>query len=93
MRSWLSRESFCTRRPKITIGSTTAGITSAERPARCGLDRIIIAAAPSSVTTLRNATDSVEPTTVCTSSVSAARRETSSPVRVFSKNAWSSVSR
>ena len=52
-----------------------------------------MAAAPNSVTTLRNATDSVEPTTVCTSSVSAASRETSSPVRVFSKNAWSSVSR
>jgi hypothetical protein len=54
---------------------------------------ISIVVEPTSMTTLRKDNDSVEPTTVCTSSVSAARRETSSPERVRSKKAWSSVSR
>src|SRR3546814_8907101 len=47
----------------------------------------------SDLTTLRSATEMVEPTTLRSSSVSAVRRETSSPLRLRSKNAWSSPTR
>lgn len=87
MRSWLCRDSFSTRRPRNTIGRITAGITNAVNPANCGLVTISIVVDPISMTRLRSDNDNVEPTTVCTSSVSAASRDTSSPERVRSKNA------
>jgi hypothetical protein len=50
-----------------------------------------IAMLPSTITKLRMRTDMLEPTTLRSSSLSADRRETSSPLRVASKNAGSSV--
>jgi hypothetical protein len=84
MRSWLVRESLVSLRPYSAIGRITAGITSAVRPARRGLVQTISAAAPITITTLRSATEMLEPISVCTTSVSVPRREISSPTRVFS---------
>ncbi len=51
-----------------------------------GLVTPIITAAPMVMTMLRRVKEAEEPTTICTSVVSALRRESSSPVRVRSKN-------
>ena len=75
------------------MGRITAGMTRAVSPARRGLVTINITVEPTSMSRLRSDSDRVEPTTVCTSSVSAASRETSSPERVRSKKAWSRVSK
>ena len=92
-RSWLAREIFCSRRPPSTIGSTNTGMPISVQAARRGLVTTIIARLPTTITTLRRATDMPEPITPRSSSVSADRRETSSPLRLRSKNAWSSPTR
>jgi hypothetical protein len=84
MRSWLSRESFSTRRPTIRIGTITTGMPSTISMASFGLVTINMIMAPASITRLRSATDALEPTTVWISSVSAVSRLSSSPVRVVS---------
>ena len=83
-RSWLAREIFCRRRPPSTIGSTNTGIPTRVQAARRGLVTTIIASPPVTVMTLRNATDIPELITPRSSSVSADRRETSSPLRLRS---------
>ena len=55
-----------------------------------GAVQTIAAAAPSSITTLRSATETPEPINAWTTSVSALRREVSSPTRLFSKKPTSS---
>jgi len=57
-----------------------------------GLVTAIITRAPSAMTVLRRANEADEPITVCTSVVSAVRRESSSPVRTRSKNSVDSDS-
>jgi len=57
---------------------------SSDHAASRGLVTNSIARLPTTVTLLRNATDMVEPTTLRSSSLSAVRRETSSPLRLRS---------
>ena len=66
---------------------------SSANSASRGLVTASITALPSTVMVLRSATDMLEPTTLRSSSVSADSRDTSSPVRERSKNAWSRPSR
>ena len=74
-------------------GSTHSGMPTSAKAARRGLVTNSIAMLPITVTTLRSATDMLEPTTLRSSSVSADRRETSSPLRVRSRKPASSASR
>ena len=92
-RSWLARETFWMRRLPTTIGRTASGMPTSAHAASFGLVTNSIASAPTTVTTLRNATDMLEPTTLRSSSASAVSREISSPLRVRSKKPASSPSR
>ena len=85
MRSWESRERPRTRRPKPMMGATIKGTPMKQSAASLGLVTIIITTAPVAITRLRSATEADDPTTVCTSVVSAVSRDSTSPVRVVSK--------
>ena len=86
IRSWLARESLRTRRPNHTLGITMSTSTSKTCSITNGLVQISTPSAPRPSTILRKPMLSEEPTTVCTSVVSADRRESTSPVCVVSKN-------
>ena len=66
-------------RPKITIGSTISGITSRTMPDSFRLVSTSMPIAPTSITMLRSATDTVEPNTFFTCVVSAVSRASTSP--------------
>src|SRR4029077_2704185 len=86
MRSWLRRLKVRTQRPNNRSGiitRTTAPITS---KVSLTLVTNIKIKPPTNMTKLRAATDAEEPTTVWINVVSALRRESTSPVRVTSKN-------
>ena len=85
-RSWLARESLRTRRPNHSEGSTISTSTNRTCSITTGLVQIRIPRAPIPITALRSPMLSEEPTTVCTSVVSAVRRDSTSPVCVVSKN-------
>ncbi|MNV31819.1 hypothetical protein D3C71_1231400 [compost metagenome] len=68
----------------MMIGSTASGMPTSDHAARCGLVTNSITRLPTTVTLLRRATDMVEPITLRSSSLSAVRRETSSPLRLRS---------
>ena len=72
------------RRPPMMIGSTARGMPRTAQAASFGLVTNSITNEPTTVTVLRRATDMLEPTTLRSSSASAVRRETSSPLRVRS---------
>jgi hypothetical protein len=91
MRSCESRDRPRTRRPKTMSGTTMAGTSSSVSPVSCSEVSSSMTVPPISMTMLRIAIDSEEPTTVWTSVVSAVRRESTSPVRVVSKKAGDSV--
>ena len=86
MRSWLARESLRTRRPNQRLGITIKINTNVTCNITSGLVQISTLNAPRPSTALRSPMLSEEPTTVCTSVVSADRRESTSPVCVVSKN-------
>ena len=86
MESWLTRESLRTQRPKISIGTITASTAATTRSASLKLVTNIRASPPVSVTRLRIAIEAEDPTTVWIRVVSAVRRDSTSPVRVTSKN-------
>ena len=85
-RSWEARESLRTRRPNHKLGKTISTKTASTCSMTTGLVHTSTANAPTPMTALRKPMDSEEPTTVCTSVVSADRRERTSPVWVVSKN-------
>jgi len=84
MRSWLLRAMVRSLRAPMMIGSTASGMPSSDQAASRGLVTNSIARLPTTVTLLRSATDMVEPTTLRSSSLSAVRRDTSSPLRLRS---------
>ena len=86
MRSWLARESLRTRRPKVSAGITISTSTTNTCSMTTGLVQINTLKAPRPSTRLRKPMLKDEPTTVCTSVVSADKRESTSPVWVVSKN-------
>ena len=93
MRSWLARESLRTRRPNHRLGNTISTSTASTCNITSGLVQISTLSAPRPSTMLRRPMLKDDPTTVCTSVVSADRRESTSPVWVVSKNSglWCST--
>ena len=75
------------------IGSTAKGMPIRVKAARRGLVTNSITMLPTTVTVLRSATDMLLPTTLRNSSLSADRRDTSSPLRLRSWNCASSPTR
>ena len=76
-----------TQRPNRISGISTTNTAPTTSAASFGLVTNIRMNAPVSITRLRSATETVEPTTVWISVVSAVRRDSTSPVRVTSKKA------
>ena len=93
MRSCEARDSPRTRRPMSTTTATTAGTASNASASSFGLVTAIMTSAPMAMTPLRSANEAEEPTTTCTSVVSVFNRDSSSPVRVRSKNSGDMPSR
>jgi len=85
-RSCEARESLRTRRPNHRLGSTMSTNTTSTCSMTTGLVHTNTPRAPTPITALRSPMLSEEPTTVCTSVVSAERRDNTSPVCVVSKN-------
>ena len=86
MRSWAAREKRFSRRPNAISGTTTSGTTSTTMPASFGLVATSRPSAPTTVSMLRSHIEIDEPTSACSSPVSAVMRERMSPVRAVSKN-------
>ncbi len=86
MRSCESRESLRTRRPKRTIGSTTAASKTTMIDVSLALVANSIASPPAKSRMLRSAIEMLVPTTAWISVVSAVSRDSTSPLRVVSKN-------
>ena len=80
MRSWFSRDSALSRRPRVRIGTTTSGTPISTSPVSLGLVMNSSTSPPASVSTLRKATDTEEPITDSTSVVSVVSRDSTSPV-------------
>ena len=85
MRSWLARDSWRTRRPITTIGTTTSGTTTRMKPVSRGLVTTSRARPPTTSSRLRSAWVTLAPITVWMTLVSVVRRDSTSPVRVTSK--------
>ena len=85
-RSWLARERRRTRRPYQVAGMTTNTTVRITCSITVGCDQTNTSKAPKPITTLRSPIESDEPTTVCTSVVSAIKRLVTSPAEVVSKN-------
>lgn len=88
-RSWLSRESFRTRRPKTMIGTTTTNSSATMIPASVGLDQIISPSAPTKRRAFLSPTEMLEPMRVWISVVSLDSRDSTSPARSVSKKTGS----
>jgi len=86
MRSWESRESFLTRRPNSTIGTTTASNRTRMMDDRRTLVKNSMAMPPTNSRALRSAIEMLVPTTAWISVVSVVRRDSTSPVCAVSKN-------
>ena len=80
-----------TRRPNTNTGINTSGISSKMMPASQALVTAIMIKPPSSVTALRNVIDKLTPAMDCTRLVSVVKRDSTSPLRVTSKNVGLSV--
>ena len=91
-RSCAERDRPRTRRPIDRINTSTTGTPTKASAVSLGLVTAIMISAPIASTMLRSAKDSEEPTTVCTSVVSAVSLDSTSPVRVVSKNTGDSDS-
>ena len=89
IRSWVVRDSFRTRLPSTTSGTTTTGTSTRIIPVRRALVTASIARLPTSEMAERSVIDRFTPAMDCTSVVSAVSRESTSPMRVISKNAGS----
>ena len=90
--SCASRESFRTRRPITTIGTTTDGTMTRMKPVSRGLVMTSSTRPPTSRRMLRKAWVTLAPITVWITVVSVVIRETTSPVRVTSKKPGESCS-
>ena len=86
MLSCAARDNPRTRRPISVIATTTSGTLRNASAISLGLVTAIMTAEPMASRMLRNVKEAEEPTTICTSVVSALRRDSNSPVRVRSKN-------
>ena len=73
------------------MGTSVSGTPTKASAVSLRLVTAIITMAPTPMTILRNANEADEPTTVCTKVVSAVSRESTSPVRVVSKNTGDSA--
>ncbi len=80
------REYRRTRRPTTINGTTTIGISTTIASVRRALVSASITSAPTKLKVERSTIDRLTPAIDCTSVVSAVRRESTSPVRVVSKN-------
>jgi hypothetical protein len=89
--SCAARERRCTARPVTINGSTISGNVNTTKADSRGLVQIIMASAPANRMTLRSAIEMLTPKAVLTCVVSAVSRDTSSPDRLASKKAGSSV--
>ncbi len=85
--SCAARASLRSRLPKKISGSTTIGTTSSTMPASLALVISSSTSAPSIITALRRYCDTAEPTSDCSTAISAVMRARMSPVRAVSKNA------
>ena len=85
-RSWLSRASFLTRRPKRMIGTITSGTPASVSNVSLRLVVNSIARPPTSSKALRSAIDKPEPITFSICVVSEVSREMTSPVRPASNH-------
>ncbi len=73
------------------MGASTAGTSTATNRVSCGLTTNITATAPIRVKRLRSDSDRVVPTRFSMMVMSVVSRDSTSPVRVSRKKAWSSV--
>ncbi|OIQ74667.1 hypothetical protein GALL_436780 [mine drainage metagenome] len=87
IQSWFSRLNPRRRRPSTMIGTTTTGTISNTNPVSLAEVSIISTRPPSNINKLRSATDTEDPITDKISVVSVVNRLSTSPVRIFSKNA------
>ena len=88
-RSCESRERRRTRRPSIKSGPTISGISTTIINVNLGLVATSITSEPMSVSAERSEIEMPTPEIDCTSVVSAVSRDSTSPVRVTSKNVGS----
>ena len=88
-RSCESRDRRRTRRPSISSGPTISGISTTIISVSIGLVATSITSEPSSVSVERSVIEMPTPEIDCTSVVSAVSRDSTSPVRVTSKNVGS----
>ena len=88
-RSCESRDKRRTRRPSISSGPTISGIATTIIKVSVGLVATSSTSEPSSVSVERSEIEMPTPEIDCTSVVSAVRRDSTSPVRVTSKNVGS----
>ena len=86
MPSCATRESLRTVRPTRISGAMTIGTSSTIQPISLGLVSANMTSAPTRLIDERRAMDRPAPAIDCTSVVSVVRRESTSPVRVTSKN-------
>ena len=75
----------------MTSGVTIRSASNATKPVRAGLTTIITTSATKTVTRLRIATGTVAPIRFSTSVRSVVSLDSTSPVRVVVKKAWSRV--
>jgi hypothetical protein len=86
MRSCEARDSLRTRRPNQTMGRITASRVSKISDDNCTLVTNSITIPPMNRKRFLSASEMLVPTTVWISVVSVVRRDSTSPVRVISKN-------
>ena len=73
-RSWLVRETLRSRRPNSVIGTTIAGMISSRPMVSPGTSQNRYSVPPIAISALRNATETVVPTTCSISAVSLVMR-------------------
>jgi hypothetical protein len=90
MRSWAPRDSRRTRRPITISGTITTGISARiQIVSRALVSASMMTSAPIRLSTERRVIDRLTPAMAWTSVVSAVSRDSTSPVRVTSKNVGS----
>ena len=89
MRSWALRDSRRTRRPTTIIGTITTGMSARIQIVSRALVSASMMTAPVRLSTERKVMDRLTPAMAWTSVVSAVSRDSTSPVRVTSKNVGS----
>ena len=89
MRSWELRESVRSLRPSAITGTMTVGMAMMISPSSLRFVTPIMTMEPARLMVERSAIEMPTPEIDCTSVVSVVRRESTSPVRVTSKNCGS----